>query len=352
MSLIVTCICGARLRAKPEAAGRRIKCPKCGQRIEVPAPAAPAKRDDAGPLDLLQQLTDGEGMSPEAPPAVTPARPIETVAYERDAAMARAALRGGSAKHDAISRPRRSFWGDLLFAFAYPVASTENGVNLAIITAISLAAPLCLQAGSVCCLLAFGALFVYGWKAAVFMNVVTDTAAGSDDLPGIKMEQGWFEDVIVPAFTYTATFLVSLSPAIVYGVVASSGLVNYNAIVHAVWAGFGAFMWPMVMLLFSMGVWRMIFRPDLVLVTLAQTILPYLAIWAALLAAVAIQILPALSGMLLRLGLSVPTYTASAIGFGYGIVTDVVGTYLMLVSMRLIGLYYLHFKQRFVFKLE
>lgn len=39
---VVSCECGTKIRTKPEWAGKTIKCPKCESRIKVPAAAAPA----------------------------------------------------------------------------------------------------------------------------------------------------------------------------------------------------------------------------------------------------------------------------------------------------------------------
>jgi len=41
----VGCVCGARLEAKPELAGRRVQCPRCGQPLSIPhaQPTQPIK---------------------------------------------------------------------------------------------------------------------------------------------------------------------------------------------------------------------------------------------------------------------------------------------------------------------
>ncbi len=47
------CLCGKKLRVKAELAGRRVKCPACGQVLTVPD-AGPASAQPAGELDLGQ----------------------------------------------------------------------------------------------------------------------------------------------------------------------------------------------------------------------------------------------------------------------------------------------------------
>jgi len=51
MPIPVTCQCGKRFAAKDELAGRRLKCPACGEAISVPAPHAPALDDPLSGLD-------------------------------------------------------------------------------------------------------------------------------------------------------------------------------------------------------------------------------------------------------------------------------------------------------------
>ena len=61
MPISVSCACGANLKAPDAAAGRRVKCPKCGTPLVVPAPAASA---------------DFEMVDDEPAPAPVAARPV------------------------------------------------------------------------------------------------------------------------------------------------------------------------------------------------------------------------------------------------------------------------------------
>ena len=47
--------CNAELKAKPEWAGKRAKCAKCGATIEIPAPVQPKVQDDAPPATDRQK---------------------------------------------------------------------------------------------------------------------------------------------------------------------------------------------------------------------------------------------------------------------------------------------------------
>src|SRR5579871_257925 len=80
MMIQVTCSCGKELRARAEHAGKRAKCPRCGQVLLIPkpAPAAPSTDDEAF------QLFIGETSSPEpavpAPPAAESPSPVPAAA--------------------------------------------------------------------------------------------------------------------------------------------------------------------------------------------------------------------------------------------------------------------------------
>ncbi len=65
MPIRVTCQCGASFQAKDALAGKRVKCPKCGQPLSIPAPRAPA---GPAPLeDLLEDAHVEEAAVPRCP---------------------------------------------------------------------------------------------------------------------------------------------------------------------------------------------------------------------------------------------------------------------------------------------
>jgi DNA-directed RNA polymerase subunit RPC12/RpoP len=73
-SIRVQCPCGAKLKARATAAGRRVKCPKCGEKILVQAVAPAASSDD----DLFSSLTEQEqaaSTTVQSEPATQAVRP-------------------------------------------------------------------------------------------------------------------------------------------------------------------------------------------------------------------------------------------------------------------------------------
>lgn len=87
MSIQVDCSCGKTLKAKDEAAGRRLRCPACGAAILVPFP----RRMDLG-NDLLNQ---NPAVKPEAaflPPKLDDdpfTKPIQTPSVQKQAGSSR-----------------------------------------------------------------------------------------------------------------------------------------------------------------------------------------------------------------------------------------------------------------------
>ena len=68
MSIVVSCSCGKRLRARDELAGKRAKCPGCGKTLLVPPTAADPEQD-------LYDVVDSSTPVPSTPKHVAPSRP-------------------------------------------------------------------------------------------------------------------------------------------------------------------------------------------------------------------------------------------------------------------------------------
>jgi RsiW-degrading membrane proteinase PrsW (M82 family) len=68
MSIVVSCSCGKRLRARDELAGKRAKCPGCGKALLVPPTAADPEQD-------LYDVVDAPTPVPSMPKPVAPPRP-------------------------------------------------------------------------------------------------------------------------------------------------------------------------------------------------------------------------------------------------------------------------------------
>ncbi|MDA1054041.1 MAG: hypothetical protein O3C40_26630 [Planctomycetota bacterium] len=61
MTIIASCTCGAKLKAPPELAGKRVKCPSCGQPIAIPIPSD-ASSEEIDPLAISASNDDPLGL--------------------------------------------------------------------------------------------------------------------------------------------------------------------------------------------------------------------------------------------------------------------------------------------------
>ncbi len=58
MAIVFTCACGKLLKAKPEASGKRTRCPDCGAVIQTPGKAGVGASVSAGGLDRPSSVSD------------------------------------------------------------------------------------------------------------------------------------------------------------------------------------------------------------------------------------------------------------------------------------------------------
>ncbi len=262
---------------------------------------------------------------------------------------------------DAIQGPQRSFWADAFGAFVYPAMNKENAVTFGVIALVVLL-PTLLTAlitpfgflGFPLAVLAFLVnILVSLWILALYLSVVLDTAAGSDVLPTFRMDNGIIDDVLVPAFKFIGALLIVFLPGILLSMFLGFGVVPSSlSFLVPVWLVVGAFLIPMSLILFSFSAQSMLLRPDLVFLTIIRTILPYLSVWLMLCLVLTARLAATSSAFLLKVGLGQIIPNLAELGVVGSIVLQVIEIYLMLVSMRIVGLYYLHFKKRFAIVME
>src|SRR5258708_3635722 len=89
MPIVVACQCGKRFKAGDQFAGKRTRCPGCGQPLTIPAvpappaPPRPVPPQAREPVDLLSLGTEEEVFQPaaaEAPPAKPASRKVPAAA--------------------------------------------------------------------------------------------------------------------------------------------------------------------------------------------------------------------------------------------------------------------------------
>jgi len=237
-------------------------------------------------------------------------RHVGTTAAPLTLAYAVPAARGtlsGKLASSGVEGPRRGFWADALLSFAYPFFTPGNGIAFALIAGIAL---LRIPLG-------FLARFsIYVWLS-------------------IGMIMGW--------------------PASLYLIAMLTGLVHeamQSELSLALWIAGGTFFWPVFVMLFAFNALSMLIRLDLIFTTVFRTSLPYLSLWLMLLIVGFGSALEWAEPLLESSGISIPLPTMPDWGLGGEALMIVVDLYLSIVAMRLIGLYYLHFKKRFTLVFE
>src|SRR5437588_3611300 len=105
MSIVVSCDCGKRLRARDEDAGKRAKCPGCGKTLVVPQ-----KESDSDLYDLSEPAPTLPPKSARPEPVIRPAAAtIKAPGISRPAAttvaMTQAAMSSRSAPQ-SVPSPR------------------------------------------------------------------------------------------------------------------------------------------------------------------------------------------------------------------------------------------------------
>lgn len=394
MAVRVKCKCGKLLNVPSKLADKKIACPGCKMPFRIPlakfqaagqapaaapstarpslpapslAPAAPNTpsmqldpeiADLSGIIGLSSSGAFGElelegspaAATTPAPCAIDIGDPVD-LPYARENA-ASAVLPSPRRISAAIEGPRRTYWSNAIGSFIYPV---RNGGNIANFIVIAIIALFAIPLGFVGFYGLFGIFIIFGWVRAMYLSVVQDTASGSDDMPGVKMEDGFLDDIIKPAFKYIGSYAVALLPAIAYTLGMAGGLIPASMkseYVLAAWIAGGLFIWPIFLMLFAFGALDMIYRVDLIFATIFRTLGPYLSLWGMLLLVSLLSMLPSLNGIFSALSIPIAVPSLPDYGLATEALYKVLDVYFSIVTMRLIGLYYLHFKRRFAIVLE
>lgn len=343
-----TCVCGARFRFAEESIGKKAKCKKCGVvfTLEVSDAGLIPLADD-GTIPLAKDEPTGTSTIPPGGTALDEPRGAPVVEGSLPTPPP-----GFVPPTVIIEKPERerTYTGDLLGSLVYMFRWDSLLTFLFVWFVVALAGivlPFCGCAGLV------GLLVVTGWYCAFRFAVVRQGAGDEPGLPEVAWSDGWFEGGVVPFFSWIASWLIVLIPAVVglgleigFGRIDPVGVARMltgdvsTMVVDAVdndsymFLGglvLGLFMWPIIILCFALGGVASLGRLDLIVETVFKTFPVYLL--TVLIIYVTIAIKP--SGDLLG-----PGFVNQALVIGLGM-------YLELVALRAVGLYYHHHKDKF-----
>lgn len=320
----------------------------------VPTDVAAAERktgSDDGTRDDLYALAEMEHAQPAAevaPPILDPETGPTSPAH---ASVSHDKLMPGARGTDSdwIEAPQRSFWGDAAWSF---VCFLDGG-NMATLIAVCVVNVLVTVVGLVP-VLGCGGLLLQGafraWLCAFYFNVVAETARGEDALPEVRVSS-IYDDLFLPVVRFAGCWLVVFLPAIIVAIVMfrETGKVSWDLV--AMVGAVGLFFWPIMVLGTAIGGGLPLLSIPVLALTVARTIIPYILVCVLVALAMTIAIGTQI-GFQVLLSSSRGATLSPAAPLVFDLLGSVVQAYAWIVAMRLIGLYYRHFKSRFPWQAE
>jgi hypothetical protein len=351
------CTCGAKYRFPDSALGRRVKCKKCDVVFKLTG------KDDDGTIPIAEEGLMGEMAAAADRFTGAPVSP-------RDSASSGQFGPGGSTMH--LPSPESSggfgeavvdravapsgYFRDLYTTLLFP-AGLGNLVTFMFVWGMLFFSSAVLSAAGGLGLV--GQFIILGWYCAYRFSVISQAASGEPDLPALTLDEGSFEGIILAVLRWLGSWIVVLIPAYVCltvmlylgitrgltpldllsgGVLAAAKNVDVFAVALLMFASILA--WPMVVLCVALGGFTSLGRMDLIIVTLIKTLPVYIL--------TAVFVFGAdLLGTYLSFKLPQSYTSGIAVYFMGHLMVTGVGLYFEIVALRVIGLYYHHFKHRF-----
>ena len=364
----VSCHCGARYKVGESSLGKKAKCKKCGKvfTLELVDEGIIPIADDMGFANEVSEASqrassaraDTSGGPPTRfDPSTLPPPVIEPASHPVDETNGNAT----------------TYVRSIFAAFSFP-ASLDNALTFGFLWVAFFVLNLMLSGG-----FSFGLLglirFVFylaflGWWASYRFNVVASGAAGDNDLPSLVVPDEGVSGLLMTLLQWVGSWLVVLTPATVFAVIAfMQGWIDIDKLIDALDGGvagllfsdsgsgttalgglvvLGFFFWPIIILCIALGGFESIFHVGLIVTTIVTTFPVYLFTVVMVFGAKFLGYV--LAGFVAtRLsageGASVSGWLGSSILVSF-VVTGIT-IYSEIVAMKLIGLYYHHFKHRF-----
>ena len=343
------CVCGAKFRFLDSAIGKKAKCKRCGAVFTL--------ADEDGPIPIADE-----------PPAAYDSPLADEFAGNADIARSQAASNlsgGGGPLSPSVSpqlvdlpSPARGYFEAILWTIFFPSSIRNMLTYLAIW--IGLAVSWILPC--------YTWVFLSLWYAAFRFAVIESGAAGDKFLPEVGFSRDDMVDAVGDALRWIGSWAVALAPAVIYFLIeAGSGGSGAQQTVAALAGGVaglllgsgtdpvlvtllaaGLFMWPIIVLVITLGGFECLYRVDLMFITIARSFPAYLVTLALVFGATVVE--GVMQGAVASgIGARVPGGIGTAIGgFLAGYVLSVgIPLYCNIVMLRAIGLYYRHFKHKF-----
>ena len=336
-----TCDCGARFRFPESAIGKRSKCKQCGAVFTL-------VDDEAGVIPVAEDI----GASPDAVPgeSVRPLSPTQGEIFAPTGSPASISSVGRGAEQVTGDALKPTFSTDVLWTFLFP-SSPGNLITFLAIWVVMLIMPIVPLGLRAFSLLVW--ILINGWYTAFLFAVLQSAAAGEEELPSPTFSRDLVDDLVYPLFQWIGSWVVVYIPACAYLLLACLGgnVDPFDALqmvvggiervfqqgggqppAFSILVCIGAFFWPMIILCIALGGFETVYRLDLIVSTIIRTFPVYVATLLLMFGAALLE----------------RTLTASTAGLSMRFVISIgLTVYFDIVLMRLIGLYYHHFKDRF-----
>lgn len=337
------CICGAKYKFPDSAIGKKAKCKQCGEVFTLSG-------DDDAPIAIAEEPHDSKWNLEDEVAAAARARQVAEVTAAPEAPRVPPAVPARAAS--------ASFGQSLLWSVFFP----SSVYNLIAFFAIWLG----LAIGH---LIPFLSIVVSLWYAAFRFAVIESAAAGEKGLPEVEFSRAAMVDAVGDALRWIATWGIALAPAIVYFfIIASSGsggLMRAASTltggvtglmpgsgadpVMILLVGFGLCLWPIIVLVVTLGGFDCLIRFDLIVATIVRSFPAYLLTLTVVFGATVLEeflgntVFREMGPGMVRGGVG------TMIGTGLAAHALFVGItlYCNIVMLKAIGLYYHHNKEKF-----
>jgi|TARA_R110001592_G_scaffold361962_1_gene674225 hypothetical protein len=334
MTIKISCgICGKNYKVQDEAAGKKLRCKECGETIKIPEPEA-----EFGDGDDFSKLLD-DAVEEEAK-ARTIRRPVRKP-------MVKAEKYDGDEDGPVTAKKENNYTQDLVQTFLF-LLDPGNLFTFVLICMLLFAKDIILPFAAILGLI--GQLIILGWYSNYRFSVIYESATGRKELPELSPEEGFF----FPMLQWIATWFMVHFPAMLflaYAVNFEGFLllkilmigVDHEALTDLLTGGqiailislysAGLFFWPILALCVAVGGFETVLRIDLMLLTILKSFAAYFFTAGAMFVSTVVYFFTA--------------YIAAQHGIVVVIFMIPVLLYLEIVALRMIGLYYHHFKKQF-----
>ncbi len=333
MAIKVSCgTCGKKYQVRDGVVGKKFKCKECGELVTVPDIEQDV--DDDGFYNLLTDAVELESQSKSITPVVR--KP-----------MVKAEKYKGDEEGPVTRKKTNNYVEDLLATFMF-LLDPANLFTFAFIAMLLFMKDVILPHAMILGYL--GRFIILGWYSNYRFSIIYEAASGKQELPDMSPEEGF----VIPMLQWFATWFLVHFPAFLYLAFALSfeasslgdfgmlGFVQgeFTDILPAFHLGvfivlycLGLFFWPILALCVAVGGFETVYRIDLMILTIFKTLPVYFFTASAVFVTAVLQL--------------IITIMASKIGFLGVIISIPFVLYMEMVSLRMIGHYYHHFKKRF-----